>query len=174
MFIIYIFLIIYLFLIFSLLFTIKENTTHKYLRNFNYKYIKNFNQVEIILLYDYIYKLIAMKKPLQLKKEYEEEGSDFIKRIKNIIEYKIYLIKTNQEHPLYINKYKNKDAVSNLLYDILIYFNNVPIEKYILIEKRARYIHKHKEYMKDYVKICNLSALYQNGVLPPPDVSDYY
>ena len=92
MFIIYIFLIIYLFLIFSLLFTIKENTTHKYLRNFNYKYIKNFNQVEIILLYDYIYKLIAMKKPLQLKKEYEEEGADFIKRIKKIIEYKLYLI----------------------------------------------------------------------------------
>ena len=99
MFIIYIFLIIFLFLIFSLLFAIKEDKTLKYLRNFNYKYIKNFNQVEIILLYDYIYKLIAMKNPLQLKKEYEEEGADFIKRIKKIIEYKLYLIKTNKENP---------------------------------------------------------------------------
>ena len=172
--IIYFFLMIYLFLIISLLLTIKENETQKYLNNFNYKYIKNFNQVEIILLYDYIYKLIVIKKPLQLTKEYEEEGSDFIKRIKNIIEYKLYLIKTNQEHPLYINKYKNKDAVSNILYDMLIYFNNVPTEKYILIEKRARYIHKHKECLKDYITICNLSSLYQYNVPPPPDVSDYY
>ena len=174
MYIIYIFLIIYLFLIFSLFFTIKEDKTHKYLSNFNYKYIKYFNQVEIILLYDYIYKLIAIKKPLQLKKEYEEEGSDFIKRIKNIIVYQLYQIKTNKIHPLYVNKYLNKDKISNLLYDILFYFNNVPIEKYILIEKRAHYIYKHKEHMKDYLTICNLSALYQNGVPPPPDISDYY
>ena len=174
MYIVYFFLIVYLFLIFSLLLTIKENKVHKYLKKLNYKYIKNFNQVEIILLYDYIYKLIAIKKPLQFKKEYEDEGADFIKRMKKIIEHKLYLIKTNQEHPLYINKYKNKDTISNLLYDILIYFNNVPIEKYILIEKRAQYIHKHKQYLKEYITICNLSALYQRGVPPPPDVSDYY
>ena len=86
MFIIYFFLIIYLFLIFSLLFTIKENETHKYLNNFNYKYIKYFNQVEIILLYDYIYKLIAIKKPLQLKKEYEEENETNNNKPKNYSE----------------------------------------------------------------------------------------
>ena len=174
MYIIYILFFLFFLYFFTLIYTLKENKTIKFIENFNYKYIKNFNEAEIILLYDYIYKLITIKKPLQLKKEYEDEGADFIKRIKKIIEYKLYLIKTNREHPLYINKYKNKDAVSNLLYDMLIYFNNVPIEKYILIEKRAHYIHKHKECIKDYITICNLSALYQNGVPPPPDVSDYY
>ena len=171
-----IYILIFLFLLYfiTLLYTLKDDKTIKFIKNFNYKYIKQFNQVELILLYDYIYKIIMIKKPLKLKKEYEEEGADFIKRIKKIIEFKLYLIKTNQEHPLYINKYKNKDKISNLLYDILFFFNNVPIEKYILIEKRAHYIHKHKEYLKDYITICNLSALYQNGVPPPPDISDYY
>ena len=86
----------------------------------------------------------------------------------------MYLIKKNQENHLYVNKYKNKDKVSNLLYDMLFYFNNITIEKFILIEKRARYIYNHKEHIKDYQTICNLSALYQQGVLPPPDISDYY
>lgn len=174
MYIIYLFVFFYLFMCINIIICSKPNKIENYLQKFNYSYIKQFNVVELILLYDYIYKIITIKKPLQFKKEYEEDGADFIKRIKKIIEYKLYLIKTNQEHPLYINKYKNKDKISNLLYDILIYFNNVPIEKYILIEKRAHYIHNHKEHLKDYITICNLSALYQNGVPPPPDISDYY
>ena len=174
MYIIYILICFFLLYFITLLYTLKDDKVIKFIKNFNYNYIKKFNQVELILLYDYIYKIIVIKNPLKLEKKYEEEGTEFIERIKKIIEYKIYLIKTNQEHPLYINKYLNKDKISGLLYDILIYFNNVPIEKYILIEKRARYIHNHKEHIKEYVTICNLSALYQNGVPPPPDISDYY
>lgn len=174
MYIIYILIFLFILYFIILLYNLKDNKVHLYLKNFNYKYIKQFNQAEIILFYDYVYKIIALKKPLKLKKEYEEEGADFIKRIKKIIEYQLLLIKTNKTHPLYVNKYLNKDKISTLLYDILIYFDNVPIEKYILIEKRAHYIHKHKDYLKDYITICNLSALYQNGVPPPPDISDYY
>ena len=174
MYIIYSLIIFYFFLIYNIIKLSLPDKIEKYLNNFNYSYIKQFNQVELILLYDYIYKIIMIKKPLTFEKEYEEEGADFIKRIKKIIEYKLYLIKTNKEHPLYINKYKNKDKISDILYDVLTYFNNVPIEKFILIEKRARYIHKHKEHLKDYITICNLSTLYQHGVPPPPDISDYY
>ena len=79
----------------------------------------------------------------------------------------------NKEHPKYINKYLNKDKIKDILIDILYYYEN-PIEKYILIEKRAKYIYNHKEHIKDYITICNISALYQNGVPPPPDISDYY
>ncbi|WP_320637937.1 hypothetical protein [Romboutsia timonensis] len=85
----------------------------------------------------------------------------------------IYFIKNNKDHPKYINKYKNKDTIKDILLDIT-HLYNIPIYKLKLIEKKSKYLYFNKDKIKDYLTICNLSALYQNDVPSPPDVSDYY
>ncbi len=168
-------IIIFLFLFFSieLFLSSQPSKTTKYLYNFNYSYIEKLDLVSIILLKDYIYKIIKLKKPLQINKGNKREADNFINKLKKTIEIQIYFIKTNKDHPNYVNRYLNKDKIKDLLIDIC-YCYDVPISKLKLIEKHAKYIYKNKEKIKDYNTICNLSALYQNGVLPPLDISDYY
>ena len=173
MYIILIIIFLFLFFCIELFITCQPNETIKYFDNFNYDYIEKLDLATIILLKDFIYKIIKLKKPLQISKGKNKEEEHFINKLKKTIELQIYFIKANKDHPNYVNKYLNKDKIKDILLDILSIYEN-PLEKYILIEKHSKYLYKHKEYLKDYKIICNLSALYQQGVLPPPDISDYY
>ena len=173
MYIILIIIFLFLFLCIEFILAIQPSKTTKYLHNFNYDYIEKLDIVAIILLKDYIYKIIKLKKPLQVYKGLEKKEDDFINRLKKTIEMQIYFIKANKNHPKYVNKYKNKDTIKDLLLDIA-HLYNIPIYKLKLIEKKSKYLHSNKDKIKDYITICNLSALYQNNVPPPPDISDYY